>query len=247
MPKIRRPKKLGVANKAWRPEEVDAFFKATHELQGGGSGLRKAVALAYYGGLRKEDVVRVPKTARVNGSIDLDMINKSGKELSIFEAKRLTAILNEPDKIQMGRAAQRNGRKVGDKLVLNRLGQPYTKDGLDSSFDRIKRQLVKEGKIRPGLTFHGLRKSLGKAAADAGFSENDIAGALGQANPASARVYTQEAARNQGALTRRLGRAQCLRISSPRTGTERDSGKTVRRIEEKRPSQHSISAPTAEV
>jgi integrase len=126
------------------------------------------------------------------------MINKSGKELSIFEAKRLTAILNEPDKIQMGRAAQRNGRKVGDKLVLNRLGQPYTKDGLDSSFDRIKRQLVKEGKIRPGLTFHGLRKSLGKAAADAGFSENDIAGALGQANPASARVYTQEARPQSG-------------------------------------------------
>lgn len=97
-------------------------------------------------------------------------------------------------------AAKRDGRKVGNKLVLNRLGKPYTKDGLDSSFDRIKRNLVKKGKIRPGLTFHGLRKSLGKAAADAGFSENDIAGALGQANPASARVYTQEAARNQGAL-----------------------------------------------
>ncbi len=28
VPKIRRPKKLGVANKAWRPEEVDAFFTA---------------------------------------------------------------------------------------------------------------------------------------------------------------------------------------------------------------------------
>lgn len=200
VPKIRRPKKLGVANKAWRPAEVDAFIKATYDIPFGGSGLRKAVALAYYGGLRKEDVVRVPKIARSNGSIDMDMINKNGKELSIFEAKRLTAILNEPDAIQMGRAAQREGRKVGDRLVLNRLGQPYTKDGLDSSFDRIKRQLVKDGKLRPGLTFHGLRKSLGKAAADAGFSENDIAGALGQANPASARVYTQEAARNQGAL-----------------------------------------------
>lgn len=174
--------------------------RGSYELKAGGSGLRKAVALAYYGGLRKEDVVRVPKVARANGSIDLDMINKNGKELSIFEAKRLTAILNEADEIQMGRAAQRNGRKVGDRLVLNRLGQPYTKNGLDSSFDRIERQLVKDGKILPGLTFHGLRKSLGKAAADAGFSENDIDRTFGQANPASARVYTQEAARNQGTL-----------------------------------------------
>lgn len=200
VPRIGRPKKLGVANKAWRPEEVDAFFKATHDLQGGGSGLRKAVALAYYGGLRKEDVVRVPKTARSGGSIDLDMMDKNEKELSIFEAKRLTAILNEPDQIQMGRAAQRNGHKVGHRLVLNRLGQPYSTDGLDSPFNRIKRRLVKEGEIRPGLTLHGLRKSLGKAPADTGFSENDIAGALGQAGPASARVYTQDAARNQGAL-----------------------------------------------
>ena len=102
VPKIRRPKKLGVANKAWRPEEVDSFLKATHELQGSGSGLRKAVALAYYGGLRKEDVVRVPKTARSGGSIDMDMINKNGKELSIFEAKRLTAILNEPTRSRWG-------------------------------------------------------------------------------------------------------------------------------------------------
>jgi hypothetical protein len=49
---------------------------------------------------------REAKTARVGGSVDLDMINKNGKELSIFEAKRLTAILNEPDDIQMGRAAK---------------------------------------------------------------------------------------------------------------------------------------------
>lgn len=52
VPKIRRPKKMGVANKAWRPAEVDAFLKATYEVPFGGSGLRKAVALAYYGGLQ---------------------------------------------------------------------------------------------------------------------------------------------------------------------------------------------------
>jgi hypothetical protein len=61
VPKIRRPKKLGVANKAWRPEEVDAFFKATHELQGGGSGLRKAVALAYYAGFEKRTSCASPR------------------------------------------------------------------------------------------------------------------------------------------------------------------------------------------
>lgn len=86
-----------------------------------------------------------------------------------------------------------------DKFWQNRLGKSYTEDGLDSTFDQVKRALVKAGAIRQGLTFHGLRKSLGKAAADAGFSEDDIAGALGQSNPASARPYTIEASRRKGA------------------------------------------------
>jgi len=77
-------------------------------------------------------------------------------------------------------------------LIVNQLGQPYTRDGLDTLFHRLKVKLVAAGKIRHGLTFHGLRKSLGKDAADEGFNEMDIAGALGHTNPASARVYTAE-------------------------------------------------------
>lgn len=186
VPMIRRPKNKGVANKSWTPREVDAALKHT------AGGLRKAIALAYYAGLRKIDVVAVPKASRSGGSIAMDMISKSGRELGIFEAKRLTAILDEKDALPKGRTA-------GATLVLNTMGQPYTSDGLDSVFDKAKRELVEAGAIRPGLTFHGLRKSLGKRAADAGFSELDIAAALGQANPASSRVYTLESAREKGA------------------------------------------------
>ncbi|WP_395711151.1 hypothetical protein [Reyranella sp.] len=61
------------------------------------------------------------------------------------------------------------------------------------------------GSLRPGRTFHGLRKSLGRDAADLGFSENDIAGALGQTSPASARPYTVEA--KQRSAAKRVMRA----------------------------------------
>ena len=113
--------------------------------------------------------------------------SKTGHELSIFEARKLTAALDAPDS------------KPGDWVVVNSLGKPYTRDGLDSVFDQLKRNLVKAKTIRPGLTFHGLRKSLGKRAADAGFSELDIAAALGHSSPASSRPYTVEAARKSGA------------------------------------------------
>jgi integrase len=186
VPKIRRPRSAPVANRAWTESEVDAALKAAT------GGLRKAIALAYYGGLRKKDVVELRASSRSGGMIATTQ-SKTGHELSIFEARKLTAILDAPDD------------EPGERVVINSLGKPYTRDGLDSVFDRLKRDLVKAKAIRAGLTFHGLRKSLGKRAADAGFSELDIAAALGHSSPASSRPYTVEAARKSGA--RRVIRA----------------------------------------
>ncbi len=180
VPKIRRPRSAPVANRAWTEREIDAALGAATR------GLRKAIALAYYAGLRKKDVVELLASARADGIIGTTQ-SKTGHELSIFEARKLTAILDEPDK------------KPGEWVVVNSLGKPYTRDSLDSVFDQLKRDLVKGKAIRPGLTFHGLRKSLGKRAADAGFSELDIAAALGHSSPASSRPYTVEAARKRGA------------------------------------------------
>lgn len=184
VPKIRKPKSGEVANKAWMWAEVEVILKRTS------GGLRKAIALAYFTGLRKKDVVEMPREARERGEI---VSSKPGHPISVFEAKRLTAILDEPD------------QTPGPTLIVNESGGPYTRDGLDTMFDRVKRKLVEEKLIRPGLTFHGLRKSLGKDAAELGFSENDIAGALGQANPASARPYTVEA--RQRAAAKKVIRA----------------------------------------
>lgn len=179
VPKIRR-RSGDTPNKAWTWAEVEAM------LQHARGGLRKAIALAYFTGLRKKDVVELPRAARRRDGIELAS-SKPGRTINVFEAKRLSAILDEPDAVS------------GPTLVVTEQGHPYTRDGLDTLFDRLKRKLVAESKLRPGLTFHGLRKSLGRDAAELGFSENDIAGALGQLNPASARPYTQEARQKQAA------------------------------------------------
>lgn len=180
VPMIRKRAGGKVANMAWTARELDAILKRAT------GGLKKAIALAYYAGMRKKDVVETKGIARARGQIDLTQ-SKTGHGLSLFEARRLSTILDEPD------------AKPGTTLVVNTYGKPYTRDGLDSVFDKLKRALAADKLIRPGLTFHGLRKSLGKRAADAGFSENDIAATLGHASPASARPYTLEAARSTGA------------------------------------------------
>jgi hypothetical protein len=189
IPKIRKRRGAPVANKAWLAAEVEAVLRAARSK--GHIGLAKAVAIAYYAALRKTDTVALPSAARQKFDLVIEQ-SKTGKALSILQARRLHVILDLPD-------AQAPDDVEVPTLVRRRDGRPYTADGLDSLFDRLKRELVKAGTIRAGLTFHGLRKSLGKKAADLGFSENDIAAALGQTNPASARPYTIEAARNKGA------------------------------------------------
>lgn len=186
VPKIRKQRGGPVANKAWTPNEVEAVLKeAKARAQ---AGLRKAVALAYYAGLSKADVVVVPDVARSRGELALDR-HKTDVPLTVFESRRLKAILDERYPALA---------RTGTTLVRRQDGAPYTADGLDSLFHRLKADLVAAKTIRAGLTFHGLRKSLGKRAADQGHSELDIAAAMGHANPASSRVYTVEAARKQG-------------------------------------------------
>ena len=53
-------------------------------------------------------------------------------------------------------------------LVINLKGRRYTESGLRASFFKLIRELVKEGKVDSGLTFHGLRVTLATAIAEAG-------------------------------------------------------------------------------
>ena len=200
--KIRPSKQRSVANRAWTTKEVAAALDAAT------GRLRKAIALAYYAGLRKKDVVELRRSSRTAGTI-VTIQSKTGHELSLLEAKALTVILDEPDK------------KPGEHVVVNRSGHGYTRDGLDSVFEKLKRDLLVGEQIGPGLTFHGLRKSLAKRAADAGFSELDIAAALGHANPATSRPYTIEAARKRGA------RRVIQGLDKRRTGTKRELQNSV--------------------
>jgi integrase len=185
VPKIKRAKGKPKQNKAWLADEVEAMLKAL--AAAGYVGVRKAVALAYYAGLRKQDVVAVANSARAKQQVELDAQSKTDRPITIFEVNRLKRILDEPDKAD------------GSTLVRRDDGQPYTADGLDTLFHRVKTKLAGAGKIRKGLTFHGLRTSLGKRAAEAGHSEHEIAAALGHANPASSRPYTVEANRKRNA------------------------------------------------
>ncbi len=91
-------------------------------------------------------------------------------------------------------------------------------------FFGLIRRLVKEGKVGPGLTFHGLRHTVGKKLAEAGCTKEQIKAVLGHKSDAAANIYIEEASRKTLATAairklegtqRRTSRKQ--KLENPRT------------------------------
>ncbi|WP_395711154.1 tyrosine-type recombinase/integrase [Reyranella sp.] len=194
VPKIRGARGQGVANPSWSPEEVTAMLALAE------GGMRKGIALAFYTGMRLKDVVETKRTEWKGDRIERQS-SKPGVYVTHYVVKSLSAILSVADVVRQRKRERLAGLPVlvPVYLIVNERGEQFTRSGFNSNFQKLKDELARAGKLSKGRTFHGLRKSLGKDAADLGFSENDIAGVLGQTSPASARPYTIEAKQRKAA------------------------------------------------
>jgi integrase len=82
-----------------------------------------------------------------------------------------------------------SGARDGRRILLNAHGQPYTRDGLQTNLWKLVKVLVAEGRVQPGLCFHGLRHSLGAALCDLGLDREARKAALGHTSDAASMVY----------------------------------------------------------
>ena len=74
-----------------------------------------------------------------------------------------------------------------------RKSKAYTANGFQSSFFKFIRKLTKEKKVKPGLTFHGLRHFVATKLADEGADAKTIASVLGQKTVQMAEHYSEGA------------------------------------------------------
>lgn len=191
VPLIRRPRSLGIANRPWKPEEFAAVAAAAPPP------LRLALHLGRHAGLRISDVVAADWRSYDGRQIEL-VQSKTGNLVSLAVTRALREALDEA-----AQALRQDSRKgaaavLGGPMVRARHGRRYTRDGLQSILHRLLKRLEEEGAIGEGLTFHGLRKSLGTDMAEAGIDELGIAAALGS-TPESSRVYTRPASQKRRA------------------------------------------------
>jgi hypothetical protein len=78
-------------------------------------------------------------------------------------------------------------------LAASSNGTPWTSDGFRASFNKAMKRLEGEGKIGTGLTFHGLRHTVGTLLIEAGVELDIVRRWLGQKTLAMAIHYSEGA------------------------------------------------------
>jgi integrase len=183
VPKIRRPRHAAPANRAWSGAECDAVLEAAT------GGLKLAIALGMFAGMREGDVVRLPRAA-YDGVWLRWRQGKTGNPVAVPAHPILKALLDE---------RWHQGPVEALTVVVGARGRPYSLDGFRTMFFRLIQELERQGKVGPDLTFHGLRHTAGRVLANAGVDPRTIAALLGHKTLAMAAHYSDEVDRDKRA------------------------------------------------
>nr|WP_207620520.1 tyrosine-type recombinase/integrase [Oharaeibacter diazotrophicus] len=171
---LKRPKDRPDANRPWTDAELHAVLAAAHPH------LRAVLALMAYTGLGPKDAVKLPRSALKEGRIATRR-SKTGEAVYWPCPSPLLAEL----------AAMPAHDAV--TLCASSRGRPWSQDGVQVAFQRIKKELEPVGAIGPGLTLYGLRHTVAVILRECGFDERTIADALGQKTIEMARHYAKGA------------------------------------------------------
>lgn len=178
------------ANRPWTDHEREIVLSAAP------IELRAIIALGMYAGLREADACSIPQSAYDGDRIKV-VAAKNQEHLDIRVHFRLRAVLAEADLARSIRRQNRRKRKrtllpEPETLAVTSRGRSWTTAGFRASFFKLVRKLHAEGKVERGLTFHGLRHTLGKLVMEAGGAKEDIGLILGDRSLAMATFYSRE-------------------------------------------------------
>jgi len=174
---IRRPRDAREVNRPWKDEEIATVLAAAPPE------LRVAIALGVHLGLREADMLTLTWSAFDGTAFEIRQ-GKTGEALWVPAHKELRAILSE-----------RKDLRRGPIIVVGAKGKPFTQTGFQTRFFGLLRRLKEVGKVGEGLSFHGLRHTVGRKLAEAGCDARTIASILGQKTTAMAEHYSRHANR----------------------------------------------------
>jgi integrase len=171
---IRRPKGTPHANRPWTDAERHAVLDSSPEH------LKPAIALMMFTGLGPEDALHLPRSFYKDGDIATTR-SKTGEPVfwpAPTPLKQILAAAAAHDAVT---------------LCANSRGRPWTTSGFRASWRTFQQDLLRDGRIGPGLTLYGLRHTVAVILRECGFDERTIADALGQKTIEMARHYSRGA------------------------------------------------------
>lgn len=183
LPKIKRPRGMRQQNRAWLDHELTAVLEHAPKELG------VAVALGAYSGLREADVLK----------INLNSIQNDVIEWRVSKTDELLEIPVHRDLLDWIETARKLENRKGLTIVIGKRGRPFTESGFRARFFKMIRDLEAQKKIGHGLTFHGLRHTVGTRLADAGADDFTIQTILGHKTAAMAQNYRRDASKKRGA------------------------------------------------
>jgi integrase len=218
---LKRPDNLAPQHRSWAPDEFEAMLEAATVRGLHGVGL--ALALARFAGWPLGDIVHQPPTTwQIPRLIYIRRkTRKRSMTTNLLAPDRLRAILDErpPD-------------MSAQTFVTNEKGAPYTESGLRTMIHELTTDLQTEGKVRLGLTIHGLRHSLGKELYDLGLTREARKAVMAHESDAASKVYERD-----GDRSRQAGRAvRALNRKHTKSTASKNMNGTRKRLKSTMPS-----------
>lgn len=173
LPKLKRAKDAPIRNRRWGDNEIAAFLAEAPEH------LALPVAIGAYTGLREGDVLRLTWNAIQNGILRLRQ-GKTKEQVTLPLHRDLASRIE-------------NTPKKAIQVCTTSRGIAWTSSGFRASFRKELARLVADGKIQPGLTFHGLRHTVASKLAEAGADTLTIMAVTGHRTEEMVRGYTRQA------------------------------------------------------
>lgn len=188
--KVKPPHDRGEPHPIWEDSEVEAVIALA--LKRRLPGLARAVALGRWAGFRRGTVCAIPLNARTQGYDDHGVPHR---RLQWMTTKR-KVLADKPEDARLTRLLAKTPDRALT-IAYNDRNQSWKERSLNQALTRLLEALIKEGKMRPGLTFHGLRHSRGVELALAGSSDGEIMSQLEHATDRAAKIYRRQADRRR--------------------------------------------------
>ena len=184
--RVKAPGRGAEPHPVWKPAELDAVIRAASHMP----GLIRAIGLARFGGFRRDDLCRMTTDSRIADSGGVRYRWTAGKGQVAVEHRedpRLTVLLD------------RDTPSRANTIAYNLRNGVWQPRQLSQALSRVLDRLARNGEVRRGLTWHGLRHTRGVELAESGCSDAIIMAQLGHTTDRSAQIYRRQASR------RRLG------------------------------------------